>query len=128
MPTPEYYSNKNNNNPTKEIWATSGIYDQKNYATSNTQYAPDVINSPLPNTGINNRRTETLTSPVIPTDSELFSAPPFTLSSGNYFIDDMEIFNPYRHYIDNSNITFDPQVFLKQTINVFNVYNVRYRV
>jgi len=40
MPQPSYYVNKDNNNPSKEIWANSGIYDQKSYGPS--QYAQDI--------------------------------------------------------------------------------------
>lgn len=123
MPTPQYYQNNDNNNPSKEIWANSGIYDQRSYGSS--QYVSDTTNSTAPNTGISVKNQQS-DPPVTYTDSSLLSAPRYTFSSGNYFIDNMDIFNPYRHYIDG--IIFDPQDFLRETVNVFNVYSINYRV
>lgn len=121
---PSYYQNNDTNNPSKEIWANSGIYDQKSYGQ--LQYSPDIPNF-IPNTGIALRIPEILNPPLIPTDSSLLSAPPHTFSSGNYFIDNMDLFNPFRHYAIPT-MTFDPQNFLVETVNVFNVYSMRYRV
>jgi hypothetical protein len=126
MPQPIYYVNKDNNNPSKEIWANSGIYDQKSYGP--LQYAPDIENAITPNTGISLRTTPPpLTPPLIQTDSALLSAPAGTFSSGNYFVDNMDLFNPFRHHSIRT-MTFDPQDFLIETVNVFNVYSRKYRI
>jgi hypothetical protein len=125
MPQPIYYVNKDNNNPSKEIWANSGIYDQKSYGPS--QYAQDITDAITPNTGILSRPILPLTPPLLQTDSSLLSAPANTFSSGNYFVDNMDLFNPFRHH-SISTMIFDPQDFLIQTVNVFNVYSRRYRI
>ena len=125
MPQPSYYTNQDNNNPSKEIWANSGIYDQKSYGP--LQYAPDNANGITPNTGIALRLPTPFTPPILPTDSSLLSAPAHTFSSGNYFVDNMDLFNKFRHH-SISTMVFDPQDFLIQTVNVFNVYSRRYRV
>lgn len=119
---PSYYQNNDNNSPTKEIWATSGIYDQQSYGA--TQYAADMPNTGA-NTGINTKIPVFLSPPLVDTDSALLSTPQNTFSSGNYFIDDMQIFNPYRHHVGS--IQFDPQSFLIATVNFFNVYSIKYR-
>jgi hypothetical protein len=125
MPLPEYYTNKDNNNPSKEIWANSGIYNQKSYGP--LQYFPDIPDAIIPNAGIATRLPTILTPPILPTDSSLLSAPAHTFSSGNYFVDNMDLFNKFRHY-NIPTMVFDPQDFLIQTVNVFNVYSRRYRV
>lgn len=125
MPTPEYYQNNDNNNPSKEIWANSGIYDRKSYG--GTQYAQDMANSIIPNTAISSRIPEELNPPLLATNSALLSAPRYTFSSGNYFIDNMDLFNPFRHYAVPT-MVFDPQDLLIETVNVFNVYSTQYRV
>jgi hypothetical protein len=122
---PSYYLNNDDNNPSKEIWANSGIYDQKSYGP--LQYAPDIEDAITPNTGILSRPILPLTPPLLPTDSSLLSAPANTFSSGNYFVDNMDLFNPFRHH-SIPTMTFDPQDFLIQTVNVFNVYSRKYRV
>jgi hypothetical protein len=122
---PSYYLNNDNNNPSKEIWANSGIYDQKSYGPS--QYAQDITGATTPNTAILSRPILPLTPPLLQTDSSLLSAPANTFSSGNYFVDNMDLFNPFRHH-SISTMIFDPQDFLIQTVNVFNVYSRKYRV
>jgi len=122
---PSYYLNNDDNNPSKEIWANSGIYDQKSYGPS--QYAQDITGAITPNTAILSRPILPLTPPLLQTDSSLLSAPANTFSSGNYFVDNMDLFNPFRHH-SISTMIFDPQDFLIQTVNVFNVYSRKYRV
>jgi len=125
MPQPSYYQNRDNNNPSKEIWANSGIYDQKSYGP--TQYVADMIGSFASNTGISYRPPTNFIPPLISTNSSLLSAPAHTFSSGNYFIDNMDLFNPFRHY-SIPTLVFNPDNLLIQTVNVFNVYSTQYRV
>lgn len=116
---------KNINNPTKEILASSGIYDGK--VLSNKLYADDIPSSLIANTGINTTTTSTTTKP--PTSSG--TPQPFSiLSSGNYFIDDMLVFNNYIHY-DSDMFggirSFNPRSFLEQANVTFNAYSMEYR-
>jgi hypothetical protein len=113
------------NNPTKEILASSGIYDGK--ILSNKLYANDLPNSTIANTGINVTSTTTSSTTSSTTPSPTSD---WLLSSGNYFIDDMLVFNNYIHY-DSDMFggirTFDPQSFLEQATATFNVYSMEYR-
>lgn len=113
---------KNTNSPSKEIWASSGIYDQKNYGPQNDIYSPDTPNSVVPNTGINTTTSSTTPSPTAETLNPEFKF----LSNGTFYIDDMLIFNKYIHY-DGSSRTFDPQSFLQEALVTFNVYSLEYR-
>jgi len=126
----------NKNNPTKEIFPSSGIYDQKPYAPQ--AYAPDRPNTIIPNTGIQ----VTTTSTTRPPDANQYNpqtdhafrvaatgrVPPLNralLTDSNYFVDDMLVFNDYIHY--NRSIRFNPQSFLEQAIVSFNRYSLENR-
>lgn len=121
---PEPYNNTNN--PSKEIWASSGVFNKQVYASP--PYYQDVPNSLVPNTGIQTTTTTTTTTPT-PTsqlDNALFNG---MLSSGNYFVDDMLVFNNYIHY-DTKTLpakTFNPRSFLQQSIVSFNIYSMEYK-
>lgn len=150
MPLPPQINNiinQNNNNPSKEILASSGIYDKINYAP--TRYAIDRPGQIVPNTGIVTTTPSpfllpSLSNPALPIPPELYS--PQTehafrrnvvprlvglrtaaLSDGNYFIDDMLVFNKYIHYDSPPVKTFDPQSFLQEAIVQFNIYSLEYR-
>lgn len=114
---------QNINNPTKEILASSGIYDGK--VLSNKLYADDISNSIIANTGINSTTTSTTTTTTF-NPSNILS----NLSSGNYFIDDMLVFNNYIHY-DSDMFggirSFNPRSFLEQANVAFNAYSMEYR-
>lgn len=114
----------NFNNPTKEILASSGIWDDTPYAP--TPFAPDIPNSIAPNTGINTTTTTTTTfNPMMGSGTDPFLGP---ISSGNLVIDDMLVFNKYIHYKNNNRvITFHPQTFLEQSIVTFNIYSLENR-
>ena len=114
IPNPPYLST---NNPTKEILASSGIYNGISYAE--TPFAADVPNSLVANTGINSTTTETSTTVSPSLNHALFQS---NLTSGNYFIDDMLVFNKYIHYYDFK--MFHPQAFLQQSIVTFNRYSL----
>lgn len=117
---PHNYS-ENKNNPTKEILASSGIWDNTPYAP--TPYAVDIPNSLVPNTGINTTTTSSTTSSTTSPPSS-GSDPSFgIISSGNLYIDDMLIFNDYIHYASTTGIKrFNPQTFLQQAVTAFNAY------
>jgi hypothetical protein len=114
----------NNNNPTKEIWASSGIYTKEVY--SNQPYANDL---PLSFDG-NTARNSTSTTPTPasnPLNNALFSA---DLTIPYKYVDDIVIFNNYIHYsstITGGMTTFNPQSFLEQATNTFNAYNLENR-
>lgn len=120
----------NNNNPTKEILASTGIYNGEIY--SPTPYATDLPGITAANTGINVTTTTTTTlAPAGPLNNALFVS---DLSSGNYYIDDMLVFNKYIHYSSNvmgtitgKVISFDPESFLQQATNTFNAYSLENR-
>lgn len=120
---PPYDFAQNKNNPTKEILASSGIWDEKLYAP--TLFATDIPNSIEPNTGINTTTTSTTTpNPNIANSGSQPDLGP--TSSGNFIIDDMLIFNKYIHYSKGSFEsvrTFNPQTFLTQSVVTFNIYN-----
>lgn len=123
MPLDPTAIEKNNNNPSKEIWASSGIYDRKNYGRTPI-YADDITNSLVPNTGINTTTTSTTQPPTAGTLYDQFRF----LSSGNFYIDDMLVFNQYIHYDTNGALkTFDPQSFLQEAVVTFNIYSLQYR-
>jgi hypothetical protein len=90
-PSQNLPSGKNKNNPTKEIFASSGIYDEIAYAQQ--PYASDIPNSVTANTGINTTTTTTSTTTTTPSPSGLTP-----LSSFVPFIHDILIFNNYIHY------------------------------
>jgi hypothetical protein len=107
------------NNPTKEILASSGIFDQKPLAPR--LFEVDRPNIVPANTGI--QQTTTSTTPR-PQPGNVFD----NLSSGNFFIDDMLVFNKYIHYDTKSSLkTFDPQSFLQESIGGFNIYSREFR-
>lgn len=129
----------NDNNPSKEIWASSGIYNEKSYAP--LPYASDNNKSLVSNTGIQITTTTTTKNPdnsfsYSPHLDHSFniqlngiSAPlnKAMLSDSNYFIDDMLVFNKYISYDPRRLVTFDPQSFLEQSIVNFNIYSLEYR-
>lgn len=133
------YDSNATNNPSKEIWASSGIHTQIPYASQ--AYAPDIPNSLVPNTGIQTTTTTTTLNPDNPESYNPFNkhsfnitltgiAPPLNkalLGDGNYFIDDMLVFNKYISYDTRTLRTFDPESFLKQSIVNFNIYSLEYR-
>lgn len=108
----------NINNPSKEIFAASGIYEKGTVPLLGSYYAPDEPNSILPNTGVLN--LEVVTTPP-PQGGEDWSLG-MDLTGGNFFIDDMLVFNKYIHYTLPLK-TFDPQSFLQESVVTFNVYN-----
>lgn len=128
----------NNNNPSKEIWASSGIYDQKAYKNPPIYY-PDASNSLLANTGISVTTSSTTQPPenaYQPHSDHTFRivapgrTPPLNkvlLSDSNYFIDDMLVFNDYIHYDDKKPVRFNPQAFLEAAVVSFNIYSMEYR-
>ena len=120
MPLPTQINNiinQNTNNPSKEILASSGIYDKVVYAP--IRYAVDRPGL-IPNTGIvtttpspamqKNPATPASYSPHLEHSfriTALGREPGLEramLSDGNYFIDDMLVFNKYIHYDVNINI------------------------
>jgi hypothetical protein len=127
------------NNPSKEIWASSGVHSRVPYAAQS--YAPDIPNSLAPNTGIQTTTTTTTRSPDDPTAYNPINQhsfyitltgvqPPLNkalINDGNYFIDDMLVFNKYISYDSRKLITFDPESFLKESIVNFNIYSLEYR-
>lgn len=118
---PPYYQK---NNPTKEIWASSGIFTGAVYAP--TPYAIDIPDNTLANTGRNTTSTTSSTTPA-PSSNALFVS---DLSNHNYYIDDMLVFNKYIHYasgIGGMVRTFDPESFLQQATNTFNAYSLENR-
>jgi len=129
----------NDNNPSKEIWASSGIYNEKPYAS--LPYASDVPQSLVSNTGIQITTTSTTKNPDSPVSYSPNADHSFRislqginaplnkamLSDSNYFVDDMLVFNKYISYNDKRYITFDPQSFLEQSIVNFNIYSLEYR-
>jgi hypothetical protein len=113
---------KNINNPTKEILASSGIYDGK--VLSNKLYADDLSNSIIANTGINSTTTSTTTT------FNPSNVPFNNLSNPGYFVDDMLVFNNYIHYDSDmfgAIRTFNPRSFLEQANVTFNAYSMEYR-
>lgn len=115
----------NFNNPTKEIWASSGIFSGERY--SDKPYAVDLPNSNIPNTGINTTTTSTTTtiSPSLQLQNALFYS---ELSSGTYLIDNLLVFNKYIHYGGITPVvTFNPETFLTESIVKFNLYSLQYR-
>jgi hypothetical protein len=130
---------QNTNNPSKEIWASSGVHSQVPYAAQ--PYAPDIPNSLVLNTGIQTTTTTTTLNPDAPasynpiTQHSFYIAltgvnPPLNralISDGNYFIEDMLVFNKYISYDSRKLITFDPESFLKESIVNFNIYSLEYR-
>ena len=110
------------NNPTKEILASSGIYNGT--VMSNKLFADDIPRTGIANTGINTTTTTTTTA----AGTTLQPFPP--LSSGNYFIDDMLIFNNFIYH--DSDLLggvkqFNPRLFLEQANVTFNAYSLEYR-
>lgn len=146
MPLPPQINaiiNQNINNPSKEILASSGIYDKVVYAP--LLYATDRAGQLIPNAGI-------VTTTPSPAAIQKNPAIPFAysphlehsfrvtapgrepgleramLSDSNYFVDDMLVFNKYIHYDVNGPLkTFDPQSFLQEAIVQFNIYGLEYR-
>lgn len=117
-PPPPYDFAQNKNNPTKEILASSGIWEEKPYAL--TLFASDIPNVLVPNTGINSTTT---TTAAPSTSGSIPYLGISTISSGNYYIDNMLIFNSYHHYDTKNQLRkFDPQTFLQQSIKFFNIY------
>lgn len=115
----DYY--KNHNNPSKEILASSGIWDEKPYAPF--PYADDIPKSLIANTGINT--TTTTTTSTTPNVISTSGSEPIlgVLSSGTFSIDDMLVFNNYIHYdVNNTLRSFNTQTFLEQAITTFNVF------
>jgi hypothetical protein len=111
------------NNPTKEILASSGIFVRppESGILAPRLFAVDLPNSFFANTGI--QQTTTSTTPR-PPPGNVFD----NLSSGNFFIDDMLVFNKYIHYDTKSSLkTFDPQSFLQESIGGFNMYGREFR-
>jgi hypothetical protein len=106
------------NNPSKEIFAASGIYERGVVPFRPSYYAPDRPNSPLPNNGILELTVVTTPPPQGGEDWSLG----MDLTGGNFFIDDMLVFNKYIHYTPPLK-TFDPQSFLQESVVTFNVYN-----
>lgn len=121
-PNPQIFA-QNTNNPTKEILASSGIWDETAYAP--TPFANDIPNSTGPNTL---RNTTTTTTSTVDPNVAVSGTDPYLgpISSGNLVIDDMLVFNKYIHYNKKggSVITFHPQSFLEQSIVTFNIYNM----
>lgn len=112
----------NFNNPTKEIFASSGIFTGEILAPS--PYAVDIPQFSGPNTGIQITTTTTTTTRAPEITSNLLMG----LGSGNYFIDDMLVFNNYIHYDTKNSIkTFNPQGLLEQSVTAFNAYSLEYR-
>lgn len=133
--TPVLLNDKNN--PSKEIWASSGIYDQKAYK-SPPIYSPDMPNSFIANTGISVTTTSTTKSPNqyqphfdhtfrIIAPERVPALNKALLSDSNYFIDDMLVFNDYIHYDELRSLRFNPQSFLEEAVVSFNVYSMEYR-
>ena len=111
------------NNPTKEIIASSGIFVRppESGILAPDLFAVDRPNSLIANTGI--QKTTTSTTPT-PPGGNVFG----NLSSGNFFIDDMLVFNKYIHYDTKGSVkTFDPQSFLQESIGGFNIYSREFR-
>lgn len=118
----------NINNPSKEILASSGIYDGKAYA--NPVYYSDLPNSLIPNTGIQTTTTSTTTTTNPSGSSGPSGINSLPLGSGRYVTGDMLVFNPYIHYDTKNSIplkTFNPQSFLQQSIVTFNAYSLESR-
>lgn len=113
---PQYFD-KNFNNPTKEIMASSGIWNDTPYASN--PYAIDIPNSLIPNTGINTTTTSSTTTSSTPPPSSGTMPDLGVLSDGYMYPDDMLIFNDYIHYVGNP-IRFNPQVFLQEAVASFN--------
>jgi hypothetical protein len=114
----------NFNNPSKEIWAStpSGIFHP--IFSAITPYAPDIPLSNFPNTSWQTTTTSTTTTRAPEITSNLLLG----LGSGNYFIDDMLVFNSYIHYDTKSSIkSFNPQSLLEQSVTAFNAYSLEYR-
>lgn len=118
----------NTNNPTKEIWSSSGnIFDNSKY--SDRPFANDAPGL-ISNININTTSTTTTT---LPPSNLIKNIPPFPsadLTNHNYYIDDMLVFNKYIHYsqkIGQNVITFDPESFLEQTTKTFNIYSLENR-
>lgn len=112
----------NYNNPTKEIFASSGIFSGKTLAPR--VYAIDIPSSPVPNTGTQITTTTTTTTRAPEITPNLLMG----LGSGNYFIDDMLVFNNYIHYdTKNALKVFNPQSLLEQSVTAFNAYSLEYR-
>lgn len=118
----------NINNPTKEIWSSSGnIFDNAKY--SNRPFANDApgLNS---NINLNTTTTSTTTTTLPPNNLLSKNIPPSAdLTNHNYYIDDMLVFNKYIHYSHKIGqlITFDPESFLEQTTKTFNIYSLENR-
>jgi len=141
---PPYVPELNNNNPSKELLASSGIYDGIVYSQDPSNiYFPDKPNLTIANTGI--QRTTTSTTPrpdptaYRPDSQHAFRitvpsrTPPLNqamLNDYNLFIDDMEVFNKYIHHdkMGGQVITFDPKSFLEESIVNFNIYSLEYRI
>lgn len=140
MAIPKQYWYNDTNNPSKEILASSGIYDETPYAR--TPYARDLPNRLHANIG-----TQTVTIPnaddkIInrsynPAVDHVFNitanrTPPLNkamLNDHNIFVDDMQVFNKYVHYQNGNFIrSFDPSSFLQQSIVNFNIYSLQYRI
>jgi hypothetical protein len=142
MPLPELINNiinQNNNNPSKEILASSGIYDKIRYA--NQIYFADRPGQLVPNTGIvlttpppgaPDPRVPTAYAPHLNHTFRITvpnrQFPRALLNGGNFFIDDMLVFNKYIHYDDKGPVkTFDPQSFLQESVVRFNAYSLEFR-
>lgn len=111
------------NNPSKEIFGASGIYYKGVFPNDPTPesgyYSGDMPNSPTPNTGILVIPTTTTTPSPNNLGHALDAA---DLRSGNFFVDDMLVFNNYIHYVLPLR-TFNPQSFLQASVVNFNIYN-----
>jgi len=123
MPIPiKPINQKNVNNPSREILSASGLYSNP----QSTNYAEDKPNSPAPNWDTASTTTQ---QPTLPSARNALADS--DLRNGNYFIDDMQVFNNYIHYSANpttlSAIQFNPQAFLQQSIVTFNIYSLEYR-
>lgn len=120
--TPPPYNQTNN--PTKEILASSGIFVRppESGILAPSLFAVDLPNSLIANTGIQKTTTSTTTTPI--PGARVFD----NLSSGNFFIDDMLVFNKYIHYDTKGSLkTFDPQSFLQESVDGFNAYGREFR-
>lgn len=111
----------NDNNPTKEILASFGIFNNIQYAS--LPYASDNPNNTASNTGINTTTTTTTVQPQYSPSGSLYVANLTTSSRDS--IDDMLIFNDYIHYYKKNNIViqYNTRSFLQKSNVAFNMYS-----
>ena len=108
-------SPRNINNPSKEIFASSGIYNS-GILPDGPPFAPDLPNSTVANTGV----ASTLPPPLVVTTTLAPGHQFIPLSNMTPFVDDINVINNYLHY--NLEKQFNPRSFLQNANITYRIY------